>query len=123
MELYIPLWLLWSAGLLLLIRLPFTLWVFYLAVMNLKVVRDTTGLHPRTKVLGSIVLIEGYVKDFLVNILLSIVLLEFPRELTVSERLKRHNVPGTNRLSAWRYRVAQWFEPLLDPHDPSGDHI
>jgi hypothetical protein len=50
--------------------------------------------------------------------LLSVILLELPRETTVTARLKRHN-QGTG----WRKTVAGWFEPILDPFDPSGKHI
>ena len=39
--------------------------------------------------------------------------------MTVTARLKRHNATNTG----WRKAVAVWFEPLLDPYDPSGDHI
>jgi hypothetical protein len=33
--------------------------------------------------------------------------------------MKRHNRSSTG----WRLSVVRWFEPLLDPLDPSGDHI
>ena len=97
----------------------YALWIFYLAVMNLKRVRDLGLLSPVAKALGYPVLVTGYLLDALVNLLLTLVLLEFPKEMTVSRRLKRHNRYGTG----WRQRVAAWFEPLLDPFDPSGDHI
>ncbi len=98
----------------------YALWVFYLAVMNLKRVKDTVGLSPIAMFFGTPVLIVGYVLDAILNIIpMSIVLLEFPEELTISERLKRHNRESTG----WRRKVAQWFEPLLDPFDPSGNHI
>jgi hypothetical protein len=50
---------------------------------------------------------------------LTLLLLEWPKEMTVTARLKRHNATSTG----WRKAVAVWFEPLLDPYDPSGDHI
>lgn len=120
---HVPVWALWLLGAVLLVRLPISLWVFYLAVMNLKAVRDSVGLHPRALWLGTLVLLEGYVRDVFVNLLLTFILFELPRELTVTERLKRHNVPSTTTMGKWRYKVAQWFEPILDPHDPSGNHI
>lgn len=115
-------YLLTTLGLVLALRY---LWVLYLAVMNLKRVKDTQGLNKPSLVLGTTVLLEGYIVDVLVNwLILTPVLLELPRETTVTARLKRHNRPGaTSRLGRWRYRVAQWFEPILDPFDPSGDHI
>ena len=97
----------------------YVLWVLYLAVMNLKRVRDAGKLHPHALVLGLPVLVLGLVVDLFCNVLLSIPMLELPREATVTARLKRHNAgPAT-----WRKTIATWFEPILDPFDPSGDHI
>ena len=94
---------------------PFFLWVYYLAVMGLKHVRDTTGLKGLTLYLGSVALAIGYILDAYVNVfVLSFVLLEFPRETTVTSRLKRHyKLKGT-----WGFKVALWFIPLLEPYDP-----
>jgi hypothetical protein len=98
----------------------YVLWILYLAVMNLKRARDMGKLSKTAKFLGTPVLFVGYILDAILNILvMTIILLEFPQELTVSERLKRHNRYSTG----WRKSVALWFEPLLDPYDPSGDHI
>ena len=98
----------------------YVLWILYLAVMNLKRVRDEGKLTSLAKVLGLPVLFIGYILDAFLNILvMTIILFEVPQELTVSERLKRHNKYSTG----WRKSVAIWFEPLLDPYDPSGDHI
>ena len=97
----------------------YALWIFYLAVMNLKRVRDEGKLSKLALYLGMPVLFVGYVLDALINIfVMTLILLEIPEELTVSERLKRHN-----KVDGWRKKVAQWFEPLLDPFDPSGNHI
>lgn len=98
----------------------YCLWVLYLAVMNLKRVRDLGKLSNTAKVLGTPILVLGYLIDFLLNaVLMSILLLELPRELTISERLKRHNTSS----HGWKKSVSTWFEPLLDPFDPSGNHI
>lgn len=100
------------------------LWVLYLAVMHLKRVKEAQGLNNPSSWLGATVLIEGYLVDTAVNwLILTPLLLELPRETTVTARLKRHNRPSDTRLGRWRYRVAQAFEPILDPFDPSGDHI
>ena len=96
------------------------LWVFYLAVMNLKRVHDIGGLTPWAARLGYPVLWLGYVLDALVNwFVVTVLLLEFPKETTVTARLKRHNRESTG----WRKSVVAFLEPLLDPFDPSGDHI
>jgi hypothetical protein len=101
------------------------LWILYLAVMNLKRARDTypNALdNPVIRVLGTATLIVGYVLDFLLNVFVHTVLcLELPKETTISARLKRYN-EDVNEW-AWRRAVAKWFEPLLDPFDPAGNHI
>ena len=98
----------------------YVLWILYLAVMNLKRVRDEGKLSKLALWLGTPVLFVGYILDAVLNIVvMTVILLELPQELTVSERLKRHN----KDVGGWRKAVALWFEPLLDPCDPSGDHI
>lgn len=96
------------------------LWILYLAVMNLKRVRDAGALSKSAWVLGMPVLIIGLVLDFFVNAtLMSLILLELPREGTVTSRLKRHFKNSTG----WRLIVAKWFKSILDPYDPDGEHI
>jgi len=98
----------------------YILWVFYLAVMNLKRVKDAGLLSPLALTLGYPVLMLGWLLDCIINILvLTPLLFELPKELTVTARLKRHN----NTSTGWRKAVAVWFEPLLDPFDPSGNHV
>ena len=98
----------------------YALWVFYLAVMNLSRAKRDGTLKRTAYVLGVPVLIAGLVIDFLVNVfVMTVVLLEIPREITVTARLTRDNMSSTG----YRKSVAAWFVPLLDPFDPSGDHI
>ena len=98
----------------------YALWVFYLAVMSLKRAKDAGLLTKTAMALGYPVLVVGYILDFWVNItVMTLLLMEFPRETTVTARLKRHN----NQSTGWRKSVALWAEPLLDPYDPSGNHI
>jgi hypothetical protein len=98
----------------------YALWIFYLAVMNLSRAKRTGLLSPTARTLGLPILIIGYVLDFLTNLtVMTLVLLELPRETTVTARLKRHHRESTG----WRLKVVLWFEPILDPYDPSGDHI
>lgn len=97
----------------------YVLWVLYVAVMNLKRVRDANQLSRTATALRYPVFIFGYALDIAVNaVVMSVVLLEPPREFTVTARLKRHK-----NSNGWRQAVALWFEPLLDPFDPSGNHI
>jgi len=98
----------------------YLLWIFYLAVMNLKRAKNAGMLTRTAKALGYPVLFVGWILDAFVNVfVLTLVMLELPRELLVTTRLKRHNRYGRG----WRKSFARWFEPLLDPFDPSGDHI
>lgn len=98
----------------------YALWIFFLAVMSLARAKDAGQLTTTAKVLGYPVLIVGYVLDCFVNMtVMTVLLLEIPQETTVTSRLSRHNRESTG----WRKAVALWAEPLLDPYDPSGDHI
>ena len=98
----------------------YALWVFFLAVMSLARAKRAGQLSTTAKCLGYPVLIVGYVLDCFVNFtVMTILLLEIPQETTVTSRLSRHNKESTG----WRKAVAAWAEPLLDPYDPSGDHI
>lgn len=102
------------------VLLLYALWVFYLAVMSLKRAKDAGQLTRTAKAFGYPVLFAGLLLDFVANALvLTVLLAELPREGTVTSRLKRHNASSTG----WRKAVAAWAEPLLDPYDPSGDHI
>lgn len=108
-----------------------SLWVFFLAVMSLARVRKTNGLNTDSEQLGTLVLLIGYLLDFNANVgVMTVLLLELPRETTVTARLRRHNRPVDatlwlvpRLLARWRLGVARRFEPILDPYDPGGDHI
>lgn len=98
----------------------YALWVFFLAVMSLARAKDAGKLTTTAKCLGYPVLIVGYVLDCFVNTtVMTVLFLEIPQETTVTARLSRHNKESTG----WRKAIATWAEPLLDPYDPSGDHI
>jgi hypothetical protein len=100
--------------------LAYSTWAFFLAVMSLSRAKKAGKLSRTAIVFGTPILIVGYVLDFLLNVtVMSIVLFEVPRETTVTARLRRHH----ERSTGWRLSVALWFEPLLDPYDPDGDHI
>lgn len=98
-----------------------TLWVIYVAVMRLQMVRDTVGLTLGQKVLGYPALLVGLALDLLVNVVVgSIVLLEPPQEYTLSRRLWRLSNDPTE---GWRRKLALWIrKELLDTIDPRGYH-
>ena len=101
------------------LAVTFGLYVFYAATMNIKRVRNMGKLTKLGMVFGYPTLVIGLVLDLLVNVfVMTFILLELPREFTVTSRLKRHQ-----NSTGWRLAVVKFFEPVLDPLDPSGDHI
>lgn len=98
----------------------YLLWVFYLAVMNLKRARDAGTLSKSALALGYPVLIVGWLLDFIGNtVAMTIVFLELPQELTITARLQRHHEAE----SGYRKAIADWAETILDAFDPSGNHV
>jgi hypothetical protein len=98
----------------------YALWFSFLAVMGLQRAKDAGLLNRTGEVLAVPILIFGYGLDVAVNwTVMTLVLLELPREATVTARLQRHN----RRSTGWRKSVALWAAPLLDPFDPSGKHL
>lgn len=97
----------------------YVLWLFYLAVMNLKRAKDVGKLTRTAYVLGLPILIIGYLLDALVNLVIfTIILIEIPKEFLVTARLSRLQ-HGTG----WRASLAKWFcTNLLDQFDPTGCH-
>jgi len=108
---------------LLLVLSCWLLWVFFLACMNLKRAKEAGTLSRTALIFGTPVLWVGYLLDAFVNAtLMTLILLETPRwphETLVTDRLKRHHQES----QGWRLKVVLFFEPLLDPYDPSGDHV
>lgn len=98
----------------------YALWVFFLAVMNLKQAKDAGTLPKAARALGLPMLIVGYLLDCFVQLTAAVLIFaELPRELTVSGRVKRLIESG----GGWRKRVAEWFrDVLLAPFDRSGGH-
>jgi len=98
----------------------YVLWIFYLAVMNLKRARDGKAITKTALCFGYPVLIVGYALDILVNLsLMSVMFLELPHETTMTSRVKRHLYHSTG----WRETLAAWFcFNLLNAFDPSGKH-
>lgn len=97
----------------------YILWLFYLAVMILKQAKDNGIISKPALLLGTPVLIIGYIIDAIVNFtVMSVLFLEPPFELTVTKRLCRHL-----ESRGWKYKIAFWFcSNLLDTFDPSGKH-
>lgn len=98
----------------------YVLWIFYLAVMNLKRARDANAITRTALCFGYPVLIVGYALDVFVNLtLMSVFFLELPHETTMTSRVKRHLYHS----QGWREKLAAWFcHNLLNSFDPSGKH-
>lgn len=95
----------------------YALWVLYAAVMNFKRAKDAGTLSKIGLVLGYPIFIVGMLLDIYCN-LIPMLILGFPKELTVSARMTRLSQTG-----GWRGDVARWFcDDLLDDLDPSGKH-
>jgi hypothetical protein len=94
-------------------------YTLYLAIMALYRGYLAKTLSLESKILGYPILAIGLIVDFVMNItLFSLIFLELPSELLVTDRLKRHIKKPT-----WRGRLAKWIcHSLLSPFDPTGDH-
>jgi hypothetical protein len=97
----------------------YVLWVYFLAVMALERVDDITPLTGAVRAFALCVLLPGYLLDAVVNLtVMTVLLLDVPREWLVTARLSRLISDD-----GWRGRIARWFcSTLLDPFDPRGCH-
>lgn len=97
-----------------------SLWTHFVAVMRLKMLRDAGTLTRWQTVFGYYVLAKGLLIDLVYHLVIgTLVLLEWPREWTLSGRLWRLSTTG----SGWRQRWALALRlQLLDSADPRGVH-
>ena len=94
-------------------------WFSYIAVMKLKEQRRQLG--PIAKVFAYIGLGLALVKDAVLVLIFSVLLLTVPRELTLTAMLKRLQI--TYAEGGWRGVAAAWVcAKLLNQFDPSGKH-
>ncbi len=100
----------------------YLLWILYLATMSIERARRAGTITKPALGMAVPFVLVGLTIDIAINVVpMTFFLFELPQEKTTSERLRRLNRdPGTNR---YRKAVVRLFEPLLDPFDPSGDHI
>lgn len=110
--------LLWLGGAL---ALYVATWVFYGHVMNLSYVGhllETAASGPQQlphgpRQLGMLLLLVGYLLDYLLNAaVFCLLLLRLPLELTVSEALNRYGLAPTWRGRVARYFAHVWINPL-----------
>ena len=98
------------------------LWLYFVAAMRLKMVRDSGQLTYGQTVLGYWALAEGLLLDLVFHLVFgTLIFLELPawKEWTLSGRLWRLS----NGPTGWRQRLAlKVRKGLLDSIDPSGEH-
>ena len=101
--------------LLILAGIFFGTWVHYLAVMNIKRVRDQGKLYPFAKFCGGVVIALGLPIYISMNLILgTIFFLELPREIRFTKRLQRHKAES----KGWRRKLAFFFcEHMLNRID------
>lgn len=100
------------------VALFITTFLFYLAVMSLRLARDTgTLINAHWSVYGVSygLLFIGYVLDVLLNwIVLTVAFLELPQEFLSTARVTRHK----HHSGGWRQAEAKWFcKNWLTPFD------
>lgn len=90
-------------------------WTHFLAIFHLKKVEAAQGLRPVSRVVGYwLVLPSGLLHDFLLNLAVSLPLLDPPRETLLTGRLQRY-VDGPD---GWRRRFALALDAdKLEPYD------
>lgn len=101
---------------------PFVLWVGYLASTHLDKLRVAGMLSPRARQMGVIVVgLTGIVDVYANFTAATLWFLELPRELLVTQRLKRYmHEPETSWRRRWAYYVGV---DLLNAADRSGNHL
>jgi hypothetical protein len=95
-------------------------WIYFIAIMKLRDMKDAGQIAGVMKLFGYPNLFIGLLLDVLVNwIPMTIIFMELPLEFLTTARLSRHIKDG----SGWRKDVALWFcHNLLSPFDSSKDH-
>lgn len=95
-------------------------WVFYLAAMSLIPLIKMGGNGWFFNIFAYPAVVTGFVLDAALNLMMSVVLLDIPREWLLTGKLRRLKMTEPD---SWRGRVAFYFcEKFLNPFDPSGFH-
>lgn len=71
------------------IILMFITWTFFLAVMHLRIIRDTQGFTKVNIIPAYSVLVIGLILDAMLNLAMCIPLLDMPKEWLLTGKLKR----------------------------------
>lgn len=89
-------------------------WTFFLAVMHLRIVRDTVGFTKWNIIPAWATLIVGLLLDVLLNLAMCVPLLDLPREVLLTAKLQRL----IKEDMGWRGDVAEFIcQQFLVPAD------
>lgn len=104
------------------ITVLWALWILYVAMMNIKGAVDKGPLPWQAKLIVYPTTAVFSIIEILANcIVCTIIFLDLPKEITVSDRLRRYNLNPLT--SQWRMSIVNFVKPMLDPFDPAGPHI
>lgn len=96
------------------ILLMFITWTFFLAVMHLREIRDSQGFTKVNIIPAYTVLVIGLILDFALMLFMCIPLLDLPREMLLTGKLKRL----IKEDMGWRGDVAEFLcKHFLVPAD------
>jgi hypothetical protein len=98
------------------------LWILYIAMMNVKRALMAGDIPWQAKLMVVPTKAVFDVVEFFCNVVVcTIVFFDLPKEVTVSDRLRRyHRNPNC---PAWRMLIVNFIKPMIDTFDPAGTHI
>lgn len=98
------------------------LWILYVAMMNIEIAVEKGPLPWQSKFMVYPTMVVFDIIEFIANVIIcTLIFIDPPRELTVSDRLRRyHNNPSKY---GWRLVIVNFIKPMLDPFDHKGPHI
>jgi hypothetical protein len=98
------------------------LWILYIAMMNVKRALMQGDIPWQAKLLVVPTRAIFDVIEFFCNVVVcTVVFLDLPKEITVSDRLRRYH--RNNLCPKWRMVIVDFIKPMIDPFDPEGTHI
>lgn len=121
----VTLWIELFLFVLLVLTAPWSLIEHFWALMNLARVRDLPGqgLTKHAAILGTYMLLRGYVFDVIVNVVwMTIYLWELPKEWIVTARLNRHAAAGSGKNFDRCARIQDDYLKWYDTKHADGIH-
>ena len=98
------------------------LWILYIAMMNVKRALMQGDIPWQAKMLVVPTKWIFDVVEFFCNVVVcTVIFVDWPKEITVSDRLRRYHRNPT--CPTWRMIIVNFIKPMIDPFDPTGTHI